>query len=89
MQDRHVIITTQYRGVYFGQLVEQNGRECILANARMAIRWGTTRGVDELAATGPTERSKLGATAPKVWLCGITSVVDCTDAATEAWHAAK
>lgn len=86
---RHVIITTEYRGVYFGEIQKQDGRECILRNARMAIRWGTTRGVDQLASTGPTGSSKLGATAAKVWLCGITSVVDCTQEAIDAWNAAK
>lgn len=84
---RHVIITTQYRGVYYGELVDQTGRECTLANARMAIRWGTKDGVDQLASTGPTKASKIGAKVSKVWLCGITSVVDCTPAAVAAWEA--
>ena len=87
MQKRQVIITTEYRGVYYGTLVEQTERTCILEGARMVIRWGTTEGVDQLAATGPTEKSKLGAVAARVWLCGITSVVDCTPEAEKAWAA--
>jgi hypothetical protein len=86
--NRPVIITTQYRGVYYGELVEHDSAErtCVLENARMVIRWGTTDGVDQLAATGPTASSKLGALAPKVWLCGITSVSDCTPEAQKAWR---
>ena len=95
MTTRYVIVTTEYRGVYFGEFDEEyartaepGSRECVLKNARMAIYWGTTKGVDQLAATGPTDKSRLGATAPKVWLCGITSIVDCTPEAVERWHAA-
>jgi hypothetical protein len=88
---RAVIITTKYRGVYFGYLESHNEEResCVLTNARMAIYWGTTKGVDQLAASGPTSTSKLGALAPKVWLPGLTSVSDCTEAAIAAWEAAK
>lgn len=85
---KFVIITTLYRGVYFGELVDHQGQTCILENARMAIRWGTTNGVDQLANTGPTSSSKLGDVAPRVWLCGLTSVVDCTPEAVKAWSKA-
>ena len=84
-KERHVIVTTEYRGVYFGRLVEQTGRECILEDAHMAIYWGTTKGVDQLANTGPTDKSRIGARAPRVWICGLTSVSDCTSEAVEAW----
>ena len=88
---RYVLVTTQYRGVYFGRLAAHDAttRECVLEDARMAIRWGTADGVDQLAATGPTANSKLGAVAPKVWLPGLTSLVDCTEAAVAAWSKAK
>jgi len=84
---RQVIITTEYRGVYHGTLRSHNksGRECVLDNANMAIYWGTTEGVDQLANTGPTEKSKIAAMAPDVWLCGLTSVVTCTDDANKKW----
>jgi len=86
-EGRAVIVTTEYRGVYFGFLKQQTGRECVLENARMAIYWGTTRGVDQLAQSGPTGKSRIGDLAPSVWLCGLTSVVDCTDASVKAWLA--
>jgi hypothetical protein len=85
---RHVIITTEYRGVYFGELVAHSDRTAVIANARMAIYWGTENGVDQLANSGPTSKSKIGAKAPKVWLCGITSLVDCTPEAVKAWEKA-
>lgn len=84
---RYVLVTTQYRGVYYGRLTayDEKERQCVLEDARMAIRWGTTNGVDELAVTGPTSSSKIGARAPKVWLPGLTSISDCTEAAVAAW----
>lgn len=84
---KHVIVTTKYRGTYFGELSDRTGDECVLKNARMAIRWGTTNGVDQLASTGPTGRGKYGALAPSILLFGITHITDCTDVSVEAWHA--
>lgn len=91
MEQRKVIITTKYRGTYYGTLVAHNEEResCVLENARMAIRWGTTEGVDQLAVTGPTRDSKLGALAPKVWIPGLTHIADCTPEAVAAWEKAK
>jgi hypothetical protein len=85
---RPVIICTVHRGVFFGYAADTNGDVINLRNARMAIRWGTTRGVMELAETGPTSASKISARAD-VQLRGITSVFEVTPAATEKWEAAK
>jgi hypothetical protein len=85
MKNKHVIITTSFRGVYYGRLVWRRDNSCMLADARMVIYWGTTDGVDQLAATGPTEKSKLGAQVPLVRLFGITSIALVTEAAEGAW----
>jgi len=84
-----VIVTTEYKGVYFGKLDKFANRQCVLSDARMAIYWGTTHGVDQLANTGPTEKSRLGALAKRVWVCGITSVSVCTRSAAKAWKDAR
>lgn len=59
----------------------------MLAEARMCIYWGTTQGVDELAATGPTKTSKIGAKVPLVRLFGLTSISRATPDAEAAWEA--
>jgi len=58
---KHVIVTTERRGVFYGALKSYNekARVAILENAAMAIYWGTTNGLLELAATGPTSKSKI------------------------------
>ncbi len=87
LKDQHVIITTSFRGVYYGRLVYKRGSECMLADARMVIYWGTSDGVDELAARGPTSKSKIGAEVPLVRLFGLTSIALVTHKAREAWAA--
>lgn len=85
---RPVIVTTAHKGVFFGYAEATDGEQIVLENARMAIYWGTSRGILELAETGPTSKSKIGATAPRISLRSITAVVDVTPAAEAAWKAA-
>jgi hypothetical protein len=82
---RRVVITTSFRGVYYGTLTERHGDQCLLSDARMVIYWGTTDGVDELAAKGPTPKSKLGAIVGSVLLFGLTSVAEVSGDAEAVW----
>lgn len=82
-----VLVTTQYRGVFFGYALDTSGETIELTGARCAIRFGTTAGFMELAETGPTRRSKVGARAD-IQLRGVTSVTRVTELATAAWEAA-
>ena len=84
---RHVLITTQYKGVYQGEYVSNDSvnRTCVLKKANMVRKWGTTEGVDELANTGPTSESIISACAPQIELYGLTSLVDCTVKAIKKW----
>lgn len=83
-----VLVTTQHRGVFFGLLEAKDGNTVTLTRARCAIRFGTTDGFLQLAKTGPTGDSKIGAEAPRIELFDVTSITDCTPSATERWHAA-
>jgi len=51
----------------------------------MAISFGTTRGVMELADTGPTSRSKISARAD-IEVRSVTAVFEVTDVAAKAWR---
>lgn len=85
-----VLVTTQHRGVFFGFVPDDqdmNARTMALKDARMAIHWGTTNGVAELAHTGPTKTSRIGAPADIPALHDITAVWSVTEAAVAKWIA--
>lgn len=86
---RKVLVTTKHRGVFAGEIDDDQDISALsmpLKNARMAIRWGTTRGVMELCETGPTTSSKISAPADIPALHDITAVFDITDEAWVQWQ---
>lgn len=87
---RQVIVTTERRGVFYGTLesYDEDARKAVLLNARMAIYWGTTRGLLELADTGPTAKSKISAPAERIQLEVCECVIDVSAGAVEAWKRA-
>ena len=84
---RPVIVCTSYRGVFFGYASDTSGDSIHLTGAKMAIYWGTTRGVHELAHTGPTSTSRISAPAD-IEVRGITAVMEVTPEAEAAWKTA-
>lgn len=85
---KNVLVTTKHRGVFFGQVPEDadlTATTMRLENARMAIRWGTTQGVAELASRGPGAKSKIGARATIEALHDITAVWGVSEEAAEKW----
>jgi hypothetical protein len=82
---RPVIICTEHRGVFYGLASDTTGDVVHLKGARMAIQWGTTRGVMELAETGPTTRSKISAKAD-IEVRKISAVFEVTPAAAAKWE---
>lgn len=86
---KNILITTQHRGVFFAQ-VEDNTDLTLktmtnLKNCRMAIYWGTTKGVMQLASDGPTSSSKIGAPAGVDVMHDITAVFSVSDNAAAKW----
>lgn len=83
---RNVIVTTKHRGVFYGQTDAQDGSDpVVLRDAKMAIRWGTTRGILQLAHTGPTPTSKISLPCPRLDLRDITAIIDVTEEAASGW----
>ena len=86
-KERAVIVTTKHRGVFFGYTKDGSGELVQLSRARMAIYWGTTKGVMQLAETGPTDSSKISARAD-VLLHDVTAVFEVASSAADAWEKA-
>lgn len=87
-----VLICTQHRGVFYGEVEPDTDLTqrmlTNIENCRMAIYWGTTNGVMQLAETVPTEKSKIGAPATVEVLHDITAVFLVNDEAREKWISA-
>ena len=86
-KERPVIVTTEHRGVFFGYAGDTTGSTIDLKRARMAIRFGTTKGLMELAETGPTANSKISARAD-LELRKITAVFEVSEVAAKKWESA-
>lgn len=87
IKPRPVIVCTEHRGVFFGYATETKGNDIELTRARMAITFGTTRGVMQLAETGPTEKSLISARAD-IDIRKVSAVFEVTNEAAEKWEAA-
>ena len=83
-----VLVTTAHRGVFAGLVPtsqDPTAETVVLNDCRMAIYWGTTKGVFELAATGPTSKSRISAPAENVGLRSVTAIADITPEAWTKW----
>jgi len=83
-----VVVTTEYRGVFFGYAKETNGEAINLKDARLCVYWSDdVKGFMGLAVTGPTEGCRIGPRAD-IKLRKVTAVVKATPAAVKAWERA-
>jgi truncated hemoglobin YjbI len=83
-----VLVTTAHRGVFGGLIPDDQdltAKAMPLFNARMAISWGTTNGLMQLAETGPTTTSKISAPADIPMLHDITAIFTITEEAWKKW----
>lgn len=87
-KSRPVLVTTEYRGVFFGFAADTSTDTIKLEKARNCIYWaGDVGGFLGLASSGPTKSCRIGAVAD-VELRKITSVTEMSPAAVAAWEAA-
>ena len=87
---RPVIVTTEFRGVFFGYSDDTSGDTIALTNARNCIYWPADNGgFGGLASDGPVKGSRIGARVEKIELRKITAVIEVSDAAVKAWEAAN
>lgn len=74
-----VIIRTYSAGVHFGRLLEKQGNEVILGEARRLFYWKTNGGLSlsEVSLTGLHDDSKVCAPVSSIWLEAI-EIIPCT-----------
>lgn len=85
-----VLVTTEYRGVFFGYLVKNDApQRVVLADARNCVYWSASvRGMFGLTSSGPDKDCKIGPPIPKITLYKITAVVEVAPEAVERWEEA-
>ena len=87
-----VLVTTEYRGVFFGYVEEypnlDESTTISLKDARMAIYWGTDKGVMQLANEGVQKDSRISSIADIPALAKVTAVFSVSERAEETWKAA-
>ncbi len=84
-----VIITTEFRGVFFGRIKDDSKlpQEVTLTSARNCLYWSSEcGGFLGLASKGPNSTCKIGKMVPELTLYKITSVTPVEPEAVEAWE---
>lgn len=84
---RPVLVTTEYRGVFFGYSDDTSGENIILKNARNCIYWPSSQGgFMGLASEGPAKGARIGSKVDCIELRKVTSVTEMTELAVNAWE---
>lgn len=87
--ERPVVVTTEFRGVFFGYATETSGDPIRLKRARNIISWSADiRGFIGLASLGPNGSCRIGPAAD-IELRKITSVIEVSPEAEAKWNALK
>lgn len=85
-KEKAVIVTTEYKGVFFGYAQDTSGDVIALRQARMCLYWSAdVHGVMGLAGKGPSKSCRVGPPAD-IELRKITAVIACTPDAVRAWE---
>jgi len=90
---KSILVTTEHRGVFYAEVSPEMDLTKTtltdLKNCRMAVRFGTTKGVMQLCQTGPTPSSKISSPADIDVLHKVTGVFAITPEAASAWKECK
>lgn len=72
------IVIAQQGWVFVGTVTAETESELVLDDAAVVRRWGTTRGLGQLAAEGPTERTVLDPCGTvRLRLTAVIAIMDC------------
>ena len=90
MKNKPVLVTTEFRGVFFGYVKDDKNlpNEITLTNVRNCIYWSSDcGGFLGLAKGGPTSQCRIGVQVPELRLWKITSVTPVSEEAEKKWNA--
>jgi hypothetical protein len=84
-----VLVTTEFRGVFFGYISDDKKApsQLTIKNARNCIYWSSdVGGFLGLASNGPTRNCRIGKSIKEITLYKITSVTAVEKDAVKAWQ---
>ena len=85
-KQKYLVVTTAHRGVFAGFGKPTTNKTIRLTDARMCVYWSAdVKGVVGLASDGPTSGCKIGPAAPAITLQDVTSVMEASKKAEDAW----
>jgi hypothetical protein len=85
--ERPVLVTTEYRGVFFGYAEDTSGDTIKLKRARNCIYWpASNKGFLGLATDGPQQGARIGPAAAEIELRKITAVAEVSPEAVANWE---
>ena len=78
---KKVIVRGNHSGVFFGELVERNGREVKLENCRRLWYWDGAASISQLAINGTTNPGgcKFTVTVPEIEILDAIEIIPCSD----------
>lgn len=82
-----LVVTTAHRGVFFGYGKPTTEAIIRIEKARMCVYWSAdVKSVLGLASNGPSNSCKVGPAVPAITLRDVTSIMECSEAATAKWE---
>jgi hypothetical protein len=78
MERKYVVVRTHSAGVHIGELVERNGQEVTLANARRIWSWKGANTLHEIALRGVGAGSRVSEPVPGIVLPHAIEIIDAT-----------
>lgn len=86
---KSILLTTEHRGVWYAEVEDDKDLTATtltdLKNCKMAIYWGTKKGLHELCDDGPNGTSRISATTDIPVMHKVTAVFSLTEKAIKAW----
>ena len=81
-----LMVTTEWRGVFFGYGIPTKERVIELENVQMCIYWPQeNHGVMGLANDGPKSGARIGPPAKSMILQGVSGIIEVTEKAEKEW----
>jgi len=89
LNNPYVVVRTYSAGVHVGELVERNGKEVRLANARRIWSWEGANTLHEIATAGVSAGSKVSVSVAMIDLTEAIEIIHCSEAGERSLRAAK